>query len=60
MFGTIQQFKSLKNHNIEGMESLIASFEKLIEDFRLKRHDLLDFSSNKFDRDFVEFNVGIT
>eukprot|EP00985_Skeletonema_marinoi_P031529 scaffold37718_cov187-Skeletonema_marinoi.AAC.14 len=28
--------------------------------FRAKNHDLLDYHNNKFDRDFVEFNVRIS
>eukprot|EP00941_MAST-03F_sp_MAST-3F-sp1_P001388 g1388.t1 len=60
MFSTIQQFKALASHNMEGMEKLLAEFFKLTEGFRSKRHDLLDYGNNVFDRDFVAFNVGIS
>ena len=39
------------------MESLIASFYALINDFKAKRHDLLDFTHTAFERDFVEFTM---
>lgn len=41
------------------MEELLEKFETIINDFKNKGHDLLDYSYNKFDRDFVEFNVAI-
>lgn len=31
-----------------------------MDSFKKNRHDLLDTSNNKFDRDFVEFNVEIS
>jgi len=60
MFSTIDQFNSLSKNKLEGMERLISQYETIVRDFRLKRHDLLDYHSNKFDRDCVEFNVKIT
>jgi len=59
MFSNIQQFKSLAEHKLEGMDLLIAAFGHIITAFRGKNHDLLDFHSNKLDRDYVEFNVRI-
>ena len=60
MFSTIRQFESLASHKLEGMESLIADFRRIIADFRSKRHPLLAYQNNKFDRDYVEFNVKIS
>jgi len=60
MFSTIHQFISLGDNQLEGMESLINGFQGIIRDFKLKNHDLLDFHNNKFDRDYVEFNVKIS
>ena len=60
MFSTIHQFKSLGSHKLEGMEGLISTFHGIIDEFRSKRHDLLDYHNNKFDRDYVEFNVHIS
>lgn len=60
MFSTIDQFNSLSKNKLEGMEKLIEQFHNIVRDFRLKRHDLLDYHNNKFDRDYVEFNVKIT
>lgn len=42
------------------MEDLIDQFHSIVKDFRLKRHDLLAYHNNKFDRDYVEFNVKIS
>ena len=41
------------------MERLIDQFHAIVREFRLKRHDLLDYHNNKFDRDYVEFNVKV-
>eukprot|EP00397_Hematodinium_sp_SG-2012_P000031 GEMP01000031.1.p1 GENE.GEMP01000031.1~~GEMP01000031.1.p1 ORF type:complete len:4639 (+),score=1050.01 GEMP01000031.1:391-14307(+) len=60
MFSTIHQFQSLSQHRFDGMEQLVESFKTIMEEFRMKRHDLLDFHNNRFDRDYVEFNVRIT
>lgn len=60
MFSTIDQFSSLSKNKLEGMEKLIDQFHLIVKEFKLKRHDLLDYHNNKFDRDYVEFNVKIT
>ncbi len=59
MFSTIDQFNSLSKNKLEGMERLIEQFHLIVREFRLKRHDLLDHNNNKFDRDYVEFNVKV-
>ena len=60
MFSTIHQFRALAAHKLDGMEGLIEEFKKIINSFKTKGHDLLGFDSNKFDRDYVEFNVQIS
>ena len=60
MFSTIRQFESLASHKLEGMENLISDFRRIILDFRGRRHPLLAYQNNKFDRDYVEFNVKIS
>jgi dynein heavy chain len=59
MFTTIQQFSALANHEIEGMDNLIKSFIQIVDDFKRKPYDLLNYSQNTFDRDFLEFNVNV-
>ncbi|ETN06717.1 hypothetical protein PPTG_12758 [Phytophthora nicotianae INRA-310] len=59
MFSTIHQFRALAQHSLEGMDALLASFNTIIREFRAHKHDLLDFHNNKFDRDYVEFNIQI-
>jgi len=60
MFQTIHQFTSLSQHRFDGMEPLVKTFKTILEEFQIKRHDLLDFQNNRFDRDYVEFNVRIS
>ena len=59
MFSTVRQFTTLAEHNIEGMDMLIKTFFGIVEDFKKKPYDLLDYSKNQFDRDYLEFNVSI-
>jgi len=55
IFSTIQQFKALEKHNnLEGMPHLTEGFNKKIETFKKKRHDLLDAENVKFDKDYVD------
>jgi dynein heavy chain len=60
MFEIIKDFESLAAQKIEGMESLNLSFRKIVNNFKNKKHNLLEFQNSKFDRDFVEFNVKIS
>ena len=60
MFSTIDQFTTLSENKLEGMEPLVDQFMHIKQDFRAKNHDLLDYHNNKFDRDYVEFNVRIS
>ena len=57
MFSTMQQFRALSLQNFDGLEPLLQAFKDVVKEFRSKGHDLLDFHSNRFDRDYVEFNV---
>jgi dynein heavy chain len=57
MFSSIQQFRALERKRIDGMEDLIHSFDTLVNEFKLKGHDLLDFANTVFERDFVEFTM---
>lgn len=57
MFSTMQQFRSLAEQKFEGLEPLLMSFNDVVRGFRSKGHDLLDFHNNRFDRDYVDFNV---
>jgi dynein heavy chain len=60
LFTTINQFQTLSINMLEGMEPLIDRFFEIQSEFRSRNHDLLDYHNNKFDRDYVEFNVHIT
>jgi dynein heavy chain len=59
MFQTIHQFKSLSQHRFDGMEPLVKTFYRILEDFQIKKHDLMDYQNNQFDRDYVKFNAKI-
>eukprot|EP00439_Symbiodinium_sp_Y106_P063853 s629_g9.t3 len=62
MFSTVHQFNQLKIHlkSMDGIHQLVGSFQTIVDDFKFKSHDLLDFLNNRFDRDYVEFNVRIS
>ncbi|KAL7543927.1 hypothetical protein ACHAXR_013293, partial [Thalassiosira sp. AJA248-18] len=60
MFSTIDQFTILADNKLEGMEPLVDEFMHIKQDFRARNHVLLDYHNNKFDRDYVEFNVRIS
>ena len=38
---------------------MIKSFYKIVDDVKRKPYDLLDYTRNQFDRDYLEFNVNI-
>lgn len=60
MFQTIQQFKTLAKHNLENITPILKSFSEVEGTLKGKYHDLLSYAENTFDRDFVEFNVGVS
>merc|ERR1711871_22386 len=59
MFQTVDQFSVLAKHNVEGMESLMYTFFQIVDAFKKKSYELLEYQKNQFDRDFLEFNVSI-
>jgi len=60
LFSTIQQFKTLEKHNLENISHIIEKFSGYVKKFKGKNHRLLEYRDDKFDRDFVEFNVDIS
>jgi dynein heavy chain len=42
-----------------GLEAVLKSLYTIIDDVKRKPYDLLDYSRNQFDRDYLEFNVNI-
>eukprot|EP00667_Euglena_gracilis_P000005 EG_transcript_5 len=59
VFTTIEQFMSLSQYNIDGMESLITRFFEIVDDLKRKTGDLLDYTKPTFDKDYIEFNKNI-
>ncbi len=60
LFSTIEQFKSLQTQNIEGMDGLITKFFSYVEELKRKSSNLLDYTKNSFDKDYMAFNKKIT
>ncbi|KAL8448489.1 hypothetical protein Emed_003750 [Eimeria media] len=60
MYSTSQQFQCIAEQRFEGIDPYVDRFRSIFNDFKAKRHDLLDFYSNRFDRDFVEFSVRVS
>ena len=59
LFTTVDQFTTLSNHNLEGMENLMQNFFQMVSEFKRKPYDLFDFQANQFDRDYLEFLANI-
>ena len=57
MFSCIVQFDLLHGEHIDGLHTLIQSFYTLINEFKLKGHDLLDINNTVFERDYLEFTM---
>ncbi|KJP89460.1 hypothetical protein AK88_00903 [Plasmodium fragile] len=61
LFLCIKQFKSLRRVKFESIQNITASFNKYIKDFKMKHtEDMLNYTDNYFDRDFVELRVYIS
>lgn len=43
MFALVGQFDEFNIHKFDGMEAIVTAFNQLKDEFRNKRHDLLDF-----------------
>ena len=59
LFTTITQFTELDSHNLEGVQPMMKTFFTMADDLKKKGYDLLDYTKNGFDRDFLEFNVNV-
>lgn len=57
IFASLQQYQALKEAEIDGMETLMESYGRLLSDFQKKNHDLLEYDNMVFERDFVEFSM---
>ncbi|EUD67876.1 hypothetical protein C922_01488 [Plasmodium inui San Antonio 1] len=61
LFLCIKQFKSLRRVKFDRIQNITASFNKYIKDFKMKHtEDMLNYTDNYFDRDFVELRVYIS
>lgn len=58
MFSTVQQFMTLIEHNIDGMESLSKTFMDEVDKMRNKRYNLVEDNSY-FEKDYAEFQKQI-
>lgn len=52
-------------HNLENMDAIIKEFNAKVEGFKKQiqqnpQNNLLEFNSNYFDRDYVQFNVDVS
>ncbi len=45
---------------MDGIHQLVGSFNASVKEFQGRGHNLLDSLHNRFDRDYVEFNVCIS
>ena len=47
MFSTVEQFSVLATHNVEGMEGLMNSFRQIVDEFKRKPYELLDYQKGQ-------------
>ncbi len=60
LFSTIHQFATLAQQtHIDGLEEIIKAFFAIVDDFKRRPYDLLDYQKSQFDRDLLEFNVSV-
>lgn len=60
MFTSIDQICALEAHtHIAGIDAVLRALRPVVDDVKCRPYDLLDFSRNAFDRDFLEFNVNV-
>eukprot|EP00471_Norrisiella_sphaerica_P006901 CAMPEP_0184484204 /NCGR_PEP_ID=MMETSP0113_2-20130426/5915_1 /TAXON_ID=91329 /ORGANISM="Norrisiella sphaerica, Strain BC52" /LENGTH=4710 /DNA_ID=CAMNT_0026865073 /DNA_START=240 /DNA_END=14372 /DNA_ORIENTATION=+ len=57
MFSAIEQYNLFIANHVDGVDALIKDFNATVRDFSLREHDLLDYKTTGFERDYVEFNV---
>lgn len=60
LFETIQQFRTLEKHNLEGVQYILDNFYVFVAKLKKKNHKLLESGNNTFDRDFVNFKVDVS
>ena len=60
LFTTITQFTQLAANNLEGCDPMMQSFFQMTDTLKKRGYDLLDYTKNAFDRDFLEFNVNVS
>lgn len=60
LFSTIHQFAVLAQQtHIDGLQDIIRSFFVIVDEFKRRPYDLLDYQKSSFDRDLLEFNVSV-
>jgi dynein heavy chain len=59
LFTTIQQYRALEMHQVEGLSPLIKDFDGLVAGLGARRHNMLAYQMTDFDRDYVEFNASV-
>jgi hypothetical protein len=57
MFSSMEQVQLLQSQHIDGLQTIILHFNKLVAEFKRKAHNLLDDQDTAFERDFVEFTM---
>ncbi|EUD70891.1 hypothetical protein YYG_04015 [Plasmodium vinckei petteri] len=61
LFLCIKQFKELRKVKFDTIQNITTSFNKYIKEFKSKHiDDMLNYTDNYFDRDFVELRVYIS
>ncbi|RYE82178.1 MAG: hypothetical protein EOO65_05845, partial [Methanosarcinales archaeon] len=59
LYTTVQQFRALEAHQVDGLAPLIRRFDVLVSMLQARKHNLMNFMQSDFDRAYVEFNVSV-
>lgn len=59
LFTTIEQFQSFREKNVEGLDDLFLTYDAYVTWIYEKKHPLLDFMDDEFDKDYERFSVKV-
>lgn len=60
LFTTIKQFEDIKRHKLDSMETIEKNYDEQLQKFKDKTSKLLDITNSKFEKEYVQFNLGIS
>ena len=59
LFTTVQQFSALSESTIENIQPIVKGFDDVLVELKRKKYNFLDYRSQLFDNDYMDFNYKI-